>query len=205
LPLEEIAAVPPTSRASLGIPEDAPLVITVGRFTPQKNIARQAEVLAELLRRHPSWYALCCGTGDLLPGFRDALERAGVGARCLTPGYRADVWALMKSATVFFSPSRFEGRPNAVLEAIGCECPLVLSDIPQHRELALAHARYFAHHDAREAIRAIEEAVRDRAGSLARAQRAAQRVTGFSVAAVSRSYAAMYEETVRRATGRARG
>jgi glycosyltransferase involved in cell wall biosynthesis len=204
LPLDEIAAVTPASRASLGIPEGAPLLLTVGRFGAEKNIPLQAQVLAELLRRHPSWYALCCGTGVLLPEFRDQLERAGVGDRCLTPGYRADVWALMKSADLFFSPSLFEGRPNTVLEAMACQCPLVLSDIPQHRELALDDARYFGRNEAAAAISAIEDVMGDGTGSLARAQRAARVVESYSVGAMSLGYAALYRETVR-TTGRARG
>jgi glycosyltransferase involved in cell wall biosynthesis len=201
LPLDEIAAVAPASRASLGIPEEAPLLLLVGRLSPEKNVPLQAQVLAELLRRHPSWYALSCGSGDLLPSFRDILERAGVGARCLTPGYRADVWALMKSADVFFSASLFEGRPNTVLEAMACQCPLVLSEIPQHRELAGVHARYFHRHDAVQAIAAIEAAVRDGTGSRARARRAAQAAKDFSVGAMALGYAAMYREIKDRARG----
>jgi glycosyltransferase involved in cell wall biosynthesis len=196
MPLDEIAATRPASRASLDIPEAAPLLITVGRFEPEKNIALQAAVLSELLRRHPTWYALCCGTGSLLPRFRSE-----VGPRCLTPGYRADVWALLKTANLFFSPSLFEGRPNTVLEAMACGCPLVLSDIPQHRELARDEARYFARDSAAQATAAIEQAIEDRIGTQMRAERAARLVSEFSVAAMSRGYKTIYERALRR-TGR---
>ncbi len=40
----------------------------------------------------------------------------------------------MKVARVFVSPSRFEGHPNVVLEAIACGTSLIVSDIPEHRE-----------------------------------------------------------------------
>jgi glycosyltransferase involved in cell wall biosynthesis len=194
MPLDEVAATRPASRASLGIPEAAPILLTVGRFEPEKNIALQAEVLSDLLRRHPTWYALCCGSGSLLPRFRSEM-----GPRCLTPGYRADIWALMKSANLFFSPSLFEGRPNTVLEAMACGCPLVLSEIPQHRELARDEARYFARESAAQAIAAIEATMTDRLATQARAERAARLVNDFSVAAMSRGYATMYLETLRRA------
>jgi glycosyltransferase involved in cell wall biosynthesis len=41
----------------------------------------------------------------------------------------------MKKASLFISLSKFEGSPNAVMEAMACGCPLVLSDIPGHREI----------------------------------------------------------------------
>src|SRR5205085_4599406 len=46
------------------------------------------------------------------------------------------VWALMKSASLFVSLSAYEGSPVAVMEALACECPVILSDIPAHREFA---------------------------------------------------------------------
>jgi glycosyltransferase involved in cell wall biosynthesis len=197
IPLDEIAAAKPASRAALGVPEAAPLLVTVGRFEPEKNISLQARVMAELLRRHPTWYAISCGSGSLLPRFRSE-----VGPRCLTPGYRADVWGLMKSADLFFSASLFEGRPNTVLEAMACGCPLVLSDIPQHRELGGDDARYFARDSAAQAIAAIEETIEDRSGSQVRAESSATRVNEFSVDAMCRGYATMYEQTLARARQR---
>lgn len=59
--------------------------------------------------------------------------------------WRRDLVApLLEQADAFVSASRFEGMPISVLEAMGAGVPLVLSDIPAHRELAGDAALYFA-------------------------------------------------------------
>ena len=69
---------------------------------------------------------------------RAAVEAAvaglGLADRVRLVGFVPDAWAWMKRASVLVSPSLFEGHPNVVLEAAACGCPLVVSDIPAHRE-----------------------------------------------------------------------
>lgn len=57
------------------------------------------------------------------------------------------VLPLMSKAHVFVSASRFEGMPISILEAMACGLPMVLSDIPAHREVAGDAAVYFGPDD----------------------------------------------------------
>lgn len=50
-------------------------------------------------------------------------------------GKRADVAYFLQNSDVFVSASDSEGLPNAVLEALACGCSVLLSDIPQHKEI----------------------------------------------------------------------
>jgi len=94
----------------------------------------------------------------------------------------------MKRAGVFASLSRFEGSPNAVMEAMVCGCPLVLSDIAAHRELAGDGGAWFVPpDDAAAAAAAIREALASPPAADTRA-RAAQ----WSVGSMARRYEEIY-------------
>jgi glycosyltransferase involved in cell wall biosynthesis len=194
LSLTELRAAPPTSRASLGLDDAAEVVLHVGRFTPEKNIDLLLAVLQRVLARRPRAVGLCCGEGPLLASFRERIAAAGLSARVTMTGYREDVWSVMKCADVFVSTSDIEGRPNAVVEAMGSGCPLALSDIPQHREVAGdEHAEFFRRGDIAEASAAVERVLsfspEERA---ARAQRCDEAVSKFSIESMTRAYTEVY-------------
>ena len=52
---------------------------------------------------------------------------------------REEVYTRLNKADIFISTSRGEGLPIAVLEAMLCRCPVILSDIPPHREIVGSH------------------------------------------------------------------
>ena len=49
---------------------------------------------------------------------------------------RNEVYKLLQEASLFVTTSKIEGLPIAALEAMACKCPVILSDIPPHREIA---------------------------------------------------------------------
>ena len=78
------------------------------------------------------------GDGPLRDQLARRAEELGVAGRASFTGLipREDVFRRLLEADVFVSSSRVEGLPVAVLEAMACGCPVVLSDIPPHREIA---------------------------------------------------------------------
>ena len=192
LPLDELAAAPRAARSTLGVADDAELIAFVGRFVPAKGITLLSQSLSSLLRARPRAQVIVCGEGPLLPAFAGAIARAGLTSRCHLVGYRADVWSILKSADALISTSHYEGRPNAVLEAMACGCPVVLSDIPAHRELAGDDSAWFFQPFAEAAMLALSSSLDDRAAAAQRAERSQARVSRFTVAAAAAQYAAVY-------------
>jgi glycosyltransferase involved in cell wall biosynthesis len=78
------------------------------------------------------------GTGSLAPVLADSVRSMRLEDRVELTGLipRDDVFVRCARADLFVSASRGEGLPVAVIEAMASGCPVVLSDIPPHREVA---------------------------------------------------------------------
>jgi glycosyltransferase involved in cell wall biosynthesis len=118
--------------------------VTVARIDEQK---RQLDLIAAYARlRSPKWKLALVGGAD----YSSAYARAVAEAARNTPGVvmlghqTGEALAeLYTHAGVFVLPSSHEGQPIAVLEAASYGLPVILSDIPAHREIAMSGARYF--------------------------------------------------------------
>ena len=142
LPLREIAAAAHTIPADFAAAGNAPLIVYAGRLSAEKNIFLLLDALAVVCARSTA-VAVLCGDGPLRAAIEERIAILGLAERVRVVGFRTDLWAILKAATVCVNPSRFEGRPNAVLEAIACRCPVVVSDIPAHREFLDASTAVF--------------------------------------------------------------
>lgn len=111
-------------RDALGIPKDAPLLLTVARFTPQKD---NATLVAAARLLPPGVHLALAGEGEE----RAACEALAEGAATIHfLGHRDDVADLMAAADLLVLASRFEGLPLVVLEAMALGLPVVATRIP---------------------------------------------------------------------------
>ena len=108
---------------------DAPVIIGVGRLTPQKNFEGLIDAFAIARRKRPLRLAIL-GGGPA--GEREALvERArslGVADDVWLPGQVNNPFPYYRGADLFVLPSRWEGMSNALLEALACGCPVVAAE-----------------------------------------------------------------------------
>jgi glycosyltransferase involved in cell wall biosynthesis len=111
-------------------------LVSVGALVPGKN---PQTVLRAFARNHlPGASLTFVGTGPMLEQLQEEAENSGCAARVRFAGLvpREEALRYMLQADLFVSASGGEGLPVAVLEAMACDCCLVLSDIPPHREIA---------------------------------------------------------------------
>jgi glycosyltransferase involved in cell wall biosynthesis len=83
----------------------------------------------------PDVHLLIAGSGEALADLQVQAERLNLSERVHFAGYRRDAPAILHALDVYVQPSRFEGMPNAVLEAMAASCPIVASGVDGHREL----------------------------------------------------------------------
>jgi glycosyltransferase involved in cell wall biosynthesis len=151
------------ARQALGLPPDAFVVAFVGRLDENKGARRMAEALDGL---GAGIVGLFVGAGrGSLP--TDQPVRVGPVAHDRVPEH-------LRAADVFVLPSRLEGSPNAVLEAMACGLPLVVSDRSFMRAVAPDDAAVFVDPDRPDAIRAALTTLRDDPDRRARMGRAAR-------------------------------
>lgn len=172
------------------------VILFVGRLEQVKNLPNLIEALAMVLRDRDAM-VLFCGTGALEAEVRTWIEAHGLSHRIHLLGFSELVWALMKRADVLVSVSWFEGHPNVVLEAAACRCPLVLSDIPAHREIFDEGAALLVAPANPAAIAsAIIRVLDDPSAAAVRARRAREIVEPLSIDAQAAEYIQIYERLV---------
>jgi glycosyltransferase involved in cell wall biosynthesis len=124
-------------RASLHLPAGAFVLGGVGRAEPQKRFDLLIDVFGELARDWPELHLLIAGDGSRLHALRQQVATLGErGQRVHLLGHRTDVDLLHHAFDVFVQTSDYEGTPNAVLEAMALESPIVATRAGGTAEIA---------------------------------------------------------------------
>ncbi len=116
----EIAAEP-VKRASLATPEDAKLLLALGRLHVNKGFDTLIRALAAL----PGHYLWLAGSGPRDAELRRLAAELGVADRIRFLGWRTDAPALLAACDAFVCSSRHEPFGNIILEAWAARAPIV--------------------------------------------------------------------------------
>ena len=135
-PAKNIVSIPnllelPTEEWSQQRPDDTEekLIISVGRFAPEKGHRYLIKALNALNREEVAWRCTFLGEGDLEAELQALTQEYGLSERVAFPGFCEDVFSVLLTADVFVLPSLHESSPNALIEAMGIGMPCIASDV----------------------------------------------------------------------------
>ncbi len=116
-----------------GIPPDVPLVLAIGRLTPQKDHPTLLRAFARARTEHPGAMLAILGIGPLEAETRALVSELHLDDAVVLPG-RLEVRDWLERADIFVHTSRWEGFGIVLLEAMLAGLPIVatrVSAIPE--------------------------------------------------------------------------
>ena len=105
------------------------LIVSVGRFAPEKGHRYLVEALNLLNQQDVAWRCTFLGEGELAAELRALTAEYGLSDQIVFPGFCEDVFSVLLTADVFVLPSFHESSPNALIEAMGIGMPCIASDV----------------------------------------------------------------------------
>ena len=146
LPLPAVTVIPnpvaPCARAAARAPRARPYLLGAGRLTRQKGFDLLIRALALLARAAADVELVIAGEGPEEPALRRLAQELKVADRVTFTGRVAELGALMSECFAFVLPSRYEGFPNVLLEALACGAATIAADCPSGPREILAGGRH---------------------------------------------------------------
>jgi glycosyltransferase involved in cell wall biosynthesis len=191
------------ARALLPVPEDTPLIVSIGRLSREKGHVDLLEALAQVRAAGAAFHGVFVGEGVERNRIEATRSRLGLENQVTLAGLQHDVRPYYAMAQIAVMASHSEGSPNSLLEAMAAGLPIVatrvggIPEIATHEESALlVNAQQPA-----ALSRAIQRLLKD-AGLRERLSAAAKSAAaGYSPDAYRRSLTAIYQRVLGAAKG----
>lgn len=123
--LARFADVAPFNFAQFGVPSGRKAIVYLGRLDPQKGLDDLLRVTPRILGELPDRDLLLVGDGPQRQALVKQAASLGIAPRVHFAGWQSEVPAILAAAEMLVLPSRWEGMPNAVLEAMAAGKPVV--------------------------------------------------------------------------------
>jgi glycosyltransferase involved in cell wall biosynthesis len=164
------------ARVSLGLPSAGKMVLFVGNLIPIKNVAVLLDAVAKLSNKD---VVLCLvGDGVLRESLRNTAAELGILDRCIFAGRRAheEIPLWLSAADCLVIPSRMEGFPTMLPEAMLCRTPIIATAVGGIPEVVTdgVTGLLVKPDDAGGLAQSLERALHDSGFSAALAERAAR-------------------------------
>ncbi len=108
---------------------ESPLIVVLARLSYEKGVDTLIDAAAVLHRTHRDARIVVLGDGPDRAALAARIGERGVGDVVTLAGRREDVWPALSAADVVCLPSKSEGMPNALLEAMAMSRPVVATRV----------------------------------------------------------------------------
>lgn len=109
--------------------KDAKIILSVGRLSEQKDFLTLLEAFRRL-REKADYKLMILGEGPERSSLMNFISANELDAHCHLPGFISNPLPYMKHADLFVLASRYEGLPNALIQALACGATIVSTDCP---------------------------------------------------------------------------
>lgn len=168
--------------------------VCAGRLSPEKNAQTAVRSLIAAVEAMPDMHAAIIGDGPDRGSVANLISKSTASDRLLMTGYSNDLQRWLRCATAYMSASYVEGHPNVVMEAAQARCPLILSDIPAHREAVGDGATYIAAENVNGFARALVAAGQGKGEANMRVRLAYEKTERLALKHVTQSYLNFYRQ-----------
>lgn len=117
------------ARITLGLDQDIPMVVGIGRLVEQKDPVAFVNIIELLQRNISQIQAIWVGDGELRANIEAQIDRSGLRDNIHITGWQEDVRPYIAAADVVLIPSRYEGFPYTAAEVSAMERPVVATRV----------------------------------------------------------------------------
>ncbi|MEO8702139.1 MAG: glycosyltransferase [Kofleriaceae bacterium] len=126
----DVDAVLAAATAATPVLAGRPALVAVGRLMAQKGFDLLLPAIVEVRHEHPDLHLTILGDGPDRSELEAQTRRLDLERSVTFRGFSDQVLPQVRAADLFVLASRYEGFPNAALEALACGTPVVLTDCP---------------------------------------------------------------------------
>lgn len=116
-------------REKMGAGENDVVLLSVGRLVYQKAHEYLVSAMPAVLKEMPNMKIGICGDGVLRSDLEKQIQSLGLEKEITLFGMQANVTKYLAAADVFVLPSRWEGLPIALLEAMSAGLPVIATRV----------------------------------------------------------------------------
>lgn len=174
-------------------------LIHVGRFYPQKNHEAILDALVLLNQRGLSARVRFFGEGPRMEEIQEKAASLGIDSQVRFEGVTDNVFVPMSQSDLFVLPSRWEGLPMTVIEAMGTGLPVIASDVGGLRDMVEdGKSGILIEPTAQALAQAVMTLARDEETRQAMGEHARRAAQAFGAEEMARRYEELYEQKGRK-------